>query len=87
MTPAEFLPGRRVRLTADLEPFIFGEIRAGETGVITTVEGGWGVNTVSALVRLDRHFPDLDEWDNEIQVGTTDESATTPDCFELCEGQ
>lgn len=82
MTHKDFTIGCRVRLVSNLEPFLFGEILSGETGTITDVSDKWGDTPVSALVRLDRHFPQLDEWNNEIQVGMSDESGTKPEQFE-----
>lgn len=41
--------------------------RAGEQGVITHIETDW-CDEPMFFVLLDNHHPDLDEWDNELQV-------------------
>jgi hypothetical protein len=55
--------GTRVRLRKDVEnyPTIFAE--AGLTGTLVCIdmEGAY-------WVKLDKHFPELDQWNNELQI-------------------
>jgi len=71
MTRTEvFAIGERVRLTKTVEVFPIGVFDPGLIGVIAdiTSNGIW--------VKLDRHFPELEAWDNELQIWDDDEPAT-----------
>lgn len=62
--------GTRVRLTLDIENYPFILAKAGLTGTLVEKnndDGFW-------LVKLDKYFEDLDEWDNCLQVGVNGEN-------------
>ena len=58
----DFKAGMRVRLVEAVENFPTILAPAGEEGTVTDTDGEF------VYVRLDRHFPELDEWDNVLQV-------------------
>lgn len=68
--------GAKVRLRRSIERAEDLLIPAGETGTVVEV----GPSMVS--VRLDKHFPELDEWDNELQW-TYDDYNSYPEEVEL----
>lgn len=61
--PRSIQPGRRVILVQDVDVFPTGYFHAGLTGTLQRIdeEGRF-------WVRLDKHFPVLDEWDNELEI-------------------
>lgn len=75
--------GQRVRLVRDVEIFPLNIYRTGATGTVVATS----INSVViAEVRLDEHYPELDEWDNELQVcdPTRDDAGDcTPDAWEV----
>lgn len=80
----DFKIGDRVKLRHDLDVYPLGRFPAGAKGtVMREVTGEYADDC--ALVLMDDHFPDLDEWENLLQVGTVDcdESPATVDDFEL----
>ena len=55
--------GSRVRLKREVENFPIGTFQVGLTGTLVKIgEGG------DYWVKLDQHFPDLDAWDNQLQL-------------------
>jgi hypothetical protein len=58
----EILVGRRVRLTEPLDLYPECIIPDGNTGTIVRVMDD------CIWVKLDKHFPELDEWQNEAQI-------------------
>jgi hypothetical protein len=81
MTEAEMTIRTRVRLTKDVELFAEGlMLRPGLAGTVVLAAN----RGLCAMVKLDDHFPELDNWDNELQVGPlgTDEYACDPSYFE-----
>lgn len=82
MLTSEFVVGQRVRLAKQLESFAMGDVpKVGDTGTVVDVHGQWGSVAVSAEVWFDTYYADLSEWDNQIQVGTRDDSYARPDDF------
>lgn len=55
-------PGARVRLTDAVDNFPTCLIPAGETGTVTHCTDGF------TMVRLDKHHPELAEWQNQLEV-------------------
>lgn len=80
---ALFVVGARVRLRAPLSVFQLGDFpaRAAGTVVQVTPPDETSQHAEFALVRLDDHAPDLEEWDNCLQVFLRD-SEITPRAFE-----
>lgn len=60
--------GDRVRLTDFVDNFPFVLATPGETGVVATIQEDY------AFVKMDRHFKELDDWDNELQVWRWDDN-------------
>ena len=54
--------GDRVRLNSDVDIFPLIIMREGEAGTIASV------NDEAIFVRMDKHYPELDEWDNALEV-------------------
>lgn len=83
MTLEEFakLPvGARVRLTREVDIYPIDIFPAGLLGTVADVSRD---RQVVAMVRLDRHYDGLDEWQNALQVyADPDESTCTPDAWE-----
>ena len=69
----DFEPGMRVRLVEDVENFPTVLVPAGECGMIADA------SDELVYVSLDRHFPELDEWENVLQVSRDDH----PDALEV----
>jgi hypothetical protein len=69
---AAFKVGARVRLTRDIELYPIGIFPAGLTGVVTDVQPD--SPDVIAQVKLDETFPELEEWDNCLQVSRVERS-------------
>ena len=59
-----FKKGDRVRLTQDVDHYPTGYFKAGLTG--TFVE--YVQDDAMAYVKLDEHRPELDEWDNCLEI-------------------
>ena len=64
----QFVIGQRVTLIADADRFPFGIIPAGETGEVIEIQECAGIVDL-IVVKLDRHFDWLAEWDNCLQTG------------------
>jgi hypothetical protein len=60
--------GERVRLAIDIAPYPLGAFPRGATGTIVEVTPDAREGDPVALVRLDEHFEDLDDWENCLQV-------------------
>jgi len=60
--------GERVRLIDDVAPYPLGLFPVGTTGTVVEVDLNAAPTQPVACVKLDRHFEDLDEWDNVLQV-------------------
>lgn len=58
--------GQHVQLKQDWDVFPLGIVLAGNTGTVTAIRDG------AIHVKLDMHFPDLDEWQNVLHIGTPD---------------
>ena len=56
------LVGRRVRLTEPLDLYPETIVPGGNTGILARVEDD------CVWIKLDKHFPELAEWDNEAQI-------------------
>lgn len=54
--------GDRVRLNRDVDIFPLIVMREDEVGTIASV------NDEAIFVRMDKHYPELDEWDNALEV-------------------
>lgn len=65
--PVGFPCGTRVRLVAEIEYYPLGIWPVGTTGTVTQNTPG---QHPSGVVRLDEHFPSLDDWDNQLQVSS-----------------
>lgn len=61
---ATFNPGDRIRLKLAVDTYPLGIWEPGETGTFVT----WDESTCCAHIKLDKHYPVLDEWDNELHV-------------------
>jgi hypothetical protein len=77
--PTPPLPeGSRVRLKRDVQNFPSGTFASGLTGTLVKI----GANG-DYWVKLDKHFPNLEAWDNELQLwdwsgeDTSDEHPST----------
>ncbi len=66
--------GTRVKLTKDVEnwPTVYAE--AGLTGTLTDID-----SEGCYWVLLDKHFPDLDEWDNQLAIWDWFSESGNPD--------
>jgi hypothetical protein len=64
-------PNSRVRLAREVDNYPTGVFPAGETGTVTRVDDD------CTWVRLDRAFPELVEWGNELQVMEHDADSLT----------
>jgi hypothetical protein len=58
-----FFEGTRVRLKETIDIYPIGVFDAGLTGTVVYLDP-----TGVSAVRLDTHFPALNEWDNELQI-------------------
>lgn len=65
-------PGARVRLTEPVDNFPTCLIPAGETGTVTHCTDG------VTMVRLDKHHPELAEWQNQLEVWHRSKLPLTP---------
>lgn len=54
--------GTRVSLTKQVENWPIGRWEPGETGTLIDVDPEY------LTIKMDRHFPELDEWENDLQV-------------------
>jgi len=81
---ADFKVGDRVRLTQALDIFNLGCFSEGITGVVTYVNDE-GLEIIGG-VRLDVPHPDLDEWDNELQVFRPEEAEVHWGLFQRVKG-
>lgn len=55
--------GSKVRLTRPVENYPIGIFDIGLTGTLMNID-----REGSYWVKLDTHFPELDEWENELQL-------------------
>ena len=55
--------GTKVRLIQDVDNFPDCLIEAGETGTLVRID-----DENSYWVKLDKHFSELNEWENELQI-------------------
>lgn len=55
--------GTRVVLVSDVDNFPTLFVKAGETGILDRIDGEG-----SYWIKLDRHFPELNEWKNQLQI-------------------
>lgn len=85
MEAYEMLNGRRVRIFKDLGIFALGSFPAGLEGTIESANAIARCPDYLCLVKLDQHFPELNEWDNCLQV-FFDDAECTPEYFELIIG-
>jgi len=85
MNASQFRPGARVALIADIAPYPLGAFPAGARGKVVHVEKMATPGCPIANVRMDDHFADLDDWDNELQVFRPDDGEITPAAFRLVE--
>ena len=77
--------GTRVRIVRDIELYPLNIYHPGMTGVISD-EVMSGSGGVLRHVRLDKLCPELDEWDNQLQVNDPlreDAGVCTPDAWEV----
>lgn len=76
--------GTKVRLIATVDLFYIDIFEPGVTGTVTFADETGNSDPVRYLVKLDRHFEVLDEWENCVQVGPegSDESACWPSYWE-----
>lgn len=87
---ADFKAGDRVRLREALDVFHLGSFPAGSVGTLIHLATGKGAAYGDlCLVRFDDHFPELDEWNNELEVGLSgdEEALATLDDFDLDDRQ
>lgn len=54
--------GTRVTIIKDVENFPTIWVKPGEAGTFVNEEDG------QVFVRLDKHYPELEEWDNRLQI-------------------
>jgi hypothetical protein len=55
--------GTKVRLTQSVDNYPTCLIKAGETGTLVRID-----SENAYWVKLDAHHPELDEWNNELQI-------------------
>ena len=60
--------GTRVRIKEDVELYPHGIFKAGLTGTVQKIFLDYVDEGPVASIQLDQHFPELDEWDNEIHL-------------------
>ena len=83
MSIHELKQGMRVKLARDVEIYPIGIFTKGMAGIVETVD--LTQPDVIAHVKLDAYDPELDDWDNCLQVGRPDrpnEFATYPADYE-----
>jgi hypothetical protein len=76
----------RVRLTGDVDIFQLGSFLTGATGTVVWADPDPGADHGMGHlfeVRLDEYFPELDAWDNCLQVFRPDEAECTTDDWDL----
>lgn len=70
---APFAVGDRVRLIMALDIWNLGSFPEGATGTVTYVGEQQVDGVIAGEVKLDQHFPDLDEWENVLQIARDSE--------------
>ena len=83
--PPAFQVGDRVQLQLDLRLYELGEFPAGAKGTVTYVTIPPEPTQPVGGVRLDEPFPELDDWENELQVWLPEDSEITWASFKLVE--
>lgn len=83
MLLAQMTVGRRVRIVIEIDIFNLGVYPVGLTGVVSSVDDD-DADGICRMVKLDGHRPELNEWDNELQVWANggDTPDVTPENFE-----
>ncbi len=77
-TAPAFKVGDRVALMLDLRIYQLGEFPAGAQGTVTFVADATHQPTQPVgHVRLDEAFPELDHWENELQVWSAQDGEIT----------
>ena len=71
--------GLRVKIVRNVDIYPTGVFRAGLTGTVTDVDDGC---EIYCMVKMDRHFPELDEWDNALQVANNNAGICVAEDFE-----
>jgi hypothetical protein len=81
MRREDLVDGMRLRIVQEIDIFVVGKFPKGAVGTLTLAEpAGWP--EMIGTVKLDDHFPELDEWDNCLQLFNADYSECSPEFFE-----
>jgi hypothetical protein len=84
----EFPVGTRVELARDVDHYPNIYVKAGERGTVDYVSPRTNPETadVYLMVRMDRTFPELAEWNNRLEIWVYESAVTPPGC-DLARGE